>query len=64
MTDSVDDPMLDLTPSTSMLDLTPSTLTPSTYDPVDIMTPSTTMIYTHVLNQGAQGVPSPLNDLI
>ena len=23
----------------------------------------TTMIYTHVLNQGAQGVPSPLDDL-
>jgi site-specific recombinase XerD len=24
---------------------------------------STTMIYTHVLQQGAQGVPSPLDDL-
>jgi site-specific recombinase XerD len=24
----------------------------------------TTMIYTHVLNQGAQGVPSPLDDLL
>ena len=24
---------------------------------------STTMIYTHVLQQGGQGVPSPLDDL-
>ena len=24
----------------------------------------TTMVYTHVLNQGAQGVPSPLDDLL